>query len=378
MDEDPFQEYLRQKEPNKRDKGYAWHTAIGLQAVDGLVPSQYLIDTAVKNIEGKITIHEAQVLLNRYYESKPKTDPGDRTEEADKVAARIAMVLSEKAFSFTPNEYISIHRKLFTGIYTHAGKIRDYNITKKEWVLDGATVLYGSASELRATLEYDFSEEKKFSYKGLSMDETIHHLAVFISRLWQIHIFGEGNTRTTAVFFIKYLRTLGFDATNEIFAENAWYFRNALVRANYNDLKKGVHETTEFLELFLRNLLLDEKNALHNRAMHISGRFADPAKANIEEAKVNIGNAKANIEEAKANIGAGKATFDDASIARTTAHINKLRKECGSLEFFGRSDVERVTGLKSTRASELIKQMAASQVIVPVRGHGKGKYRFTR
>ena len=103
-------------------------------------------------------------------------------------------------------------------------------------MLDGATVMYGSASELRVTLEYDFSQEKDFSYKGLSMDEIIHHLAVFVSRLWQIHIFGEGNTRTTAVFFIKYLRTLGFSATNDIFAENAWYFRNALVRANYTNL----------------------------------------------------------------------------------------------------------------------------------------------
>ena len=188
----------------------------------------------------------------------------ERTEEADKVSSRIAEILSETAFSFSPNEYVSIHRKLFQGIYKHAGKIRDYNITKKEWVLDGATVMYGSASELRATLEYDFSQEKDFSYKGLSMDEIIHHLAVFVSRLWQIHIFGEGNTRTTAVFFIKYLRTLGFSATNDIFAENAWYFRNALVRANYTNLQKGIHETTEYLEAFLRHLLLNEKNELHN------------------------------------------------------------------------------------------------------------------
>ena len=229
MNKDPFKEYIKQTEPGKRDKGYAWHTAIGLQAVDGLKPSKYLIDTAIKNIEGDISIDEAQELLNTYYEENPKVDTGDRTEEADKVVVRIAKILSEKAFSFTPNEYISIHKKLFTGIYGHAGKLRDYNITKREWVLNGATVLYGSESELRATLDYDFSEEKKFSYKNLSMEEIIHHLAIFVSRLWQIHVFGEGNTRTTAVFFIKYLRTLGFDATNDIFAENAWYFRNALV-----------------------------------------------------------------------------------------------------------------------------------------------------
>ena len=278
MNKDPFKEYITQSEPNKRDKGYAWHTAIGLQAVDGLKPSEYLIQTAIQNIEGEISIDEAQELLNNYYKENPEIDD-DRTEEADKVSVQIAKILSEKAFSFTPNEYIAIHKKLFTGIYEHAGKIRDYNITKKEWVLNGATVIYGSASELRATLEYDFSEEKKFSYKSLSMDEIIHHLALFVARLWQIHVFGEGNTRTTAVFFIKYLRTLGFDAANDIFAENAWYFRNALVRANYNDLKNGVYETTEFLELFLRNLLLDEKNELHNRAMHISGVFQLDEKA---------------------------------------------------------------------------------------------------
>ena len=208
MDKDPFKEYIRQSEPNKRDKGYAWHTAIGLQAVDGLKPSKYLIDTAIKNIEGDISIDEAQELLNTYYEENPKANTEDRTEEADKVAVRIAKILSEKAFSFTPNEYISIHKKLFAGIYGHAGKLRDYNITKKEWVLNGATVLYGSASELRATLDYDFAEEKKFSYKNLSMEEIIHHLAFYLSRIWQKQVFRERKTPNTALFFFKYNRTL--------------------------------------------------------------------------------------------------------------------------------------------------------------------------
>lgn len=171
-DKDPFEEYLRESEPDKAIKGYAWSTAIGLQAVDGLKPSKYLIDTAIQNIEGKITIKEAQSLIEDYYRERPTHwSDADRTEEADKVSSRIAEILSETAFSFSPNEYVSIHRKLFQGIYKHAGKIRDYNITKKEWVLDGETVMYGSASELKATLEYDFSQEKDFSYKGLSMDE---------------------------------------------------------------------------------------------------------------------------------------------------------------------------------------------------------------
>lgn len=373
MNKDPFKEYIKQTEPGKRDKGYAWHTAIGLQAVDGLKPSKYLIDTAIKNIEGDISIDEAQELLNTYYEENPKADTEDRTEEADKVAVRIAKILSEKAFSFTPNEYISIHKKLFAGIYGHAGKLRDYNITKKEWVLNGATVLYGSASELRATLDYDFAEEKKFSYKNLSMEDIIHHLALFVSRLWQIHVFGEGNTRTTAVFFIKYLRTLGFDVTNDIFAENAWYFRNALVRANYNDLKNGVHETTEYLELFLRNLLLDEKNELHNRSMHISGRFKE---TDFESTKVDIENAEEDIESQKADIRNKLLAFSDMISEKTINHTFELLSKCGKEEYFGRTIVEDITGLKSTRASELIKLLVDSKVIVSVTGHGKGKYRF--
>ena len=362
MNKDPFKEYIKESEPAKRDKGYAWHTAIGLQAVDGLKTSEYLLHTAVRNIEGEISFEEANALLQTYYEENPTRDASDRTEEADKVSARIAALLSERAFSFTPNEYISIHRKLFTGIYSHAGRIRDYNITKKEWVLNGATVLYGSATELRATLDYDFSEEKKFSYKNLSMDEIIHHLAFFISRLWQIHVFGEGNTRTTAVFFIKYLRTLGFDVTNDIFAENAWYFRNSLVRANYNDLKNGIHETTEFLEVFLRNLLLNENHPLHNRTLHISGTFKEAEKPDIEIAKSDIDDLKPDIE----------AVFQP----KTASHILKLREAFPRQTIFGRSDVMKAIDIKASRASDLLKEMVEHGVIEPVTGHGKGKYRF--
>lgn len=371
MNQDPFKEYIRESEPNKREKGYAWQTAIGLQAVDGLKTSKYLINTAIRNIEGDISIDEANSLLNSYYEKNPKQDPGDRTEEADKVSVRIVKVLSETGFSFTPNEYISIHKKLFTGIYRHAGKIRDYNITKKEWVLDGETVLYGNASELRDTLEYDFSEERSFSYKGLSINEIIHHLAVFVSRLWQIHIFEEGNTRTTAVFFIKYLRTLGFDATNDIFAENAWYFRNALVRANYNNFKIGIHETTEYLELFLRNLLLNEENELHNRVMHISGKFVFPPKAKDESIKANIEMQKANDWSIKTNIRKQFEKMIPGLSDKTVDHILRIYEAYGTAEAFGRKDIMLLTGLKATRASEVIKLLISAEIIEAVKGHGK-------
>ena len=385
MEKDPFKEYLRESEPNKAHKGYAWSTAIGLQAVDGLKPSKYFIDTAIQNIEGKITMKEAQSLIDSYYEERPVHLSDDaRTEEADKVSSRIAEILSESAFSFSPNEYISIHRKLFQGIYNHAGKIRDYNITKKEWVLDGATVVYGSASELRATLEYDFSQEKDFSYKGLSMDEILHHLAVFISRLWQIHIFGEGNTRTTAVFFIKYLRTLGFVATNDIFAENAWYFRNALVRANYTNLQKGIHETTEYLEVFLRNLLLNEKNELQNRNLHISG-LLNNEKVDIQDTKVDIEKEKVDIEKEKVDIQDVKVDIEsilsvkgrDFSV-KTTVHIHRIFEKFGFDEVFGRSAVMQLLELKSSGASKLLSNLVQADLIEPVFGHGKGKYKFKK
>ncbi len=391
MDRDPFQKYLKESEPDKLTRGYAWSTAIGLQAVDGLRPSEYLINTAVQNIEGEITLQEAKYLIDNYYQNRPARPDEERTEEADKVSARIAEILSETAFSFTPNEYMAIHRRLFQGIYSHAGKMRDYNITKKEWVLDGATVLYGSASELKATLEYDFAQERNFSYRGLSMDEIIHHLAVFISRLWQIHIFGEGNTRTTAVFFIKYLKTLGFSATNDIFAQNAWYFRNALVRANYTDLKKGVYETTEYLEIFLRNLLLNEKNELHNRYLHISGLLT-PEKVDIEEKKAEAVREKVDIEGEKVDIEGRKADIDEEKVdiesiyaermrsfsEKTIAHVRKMYDEFGCDMIFGRSAVVKLLGLQNSSVSKLLSKLSKADIIEPIPGCGKGKYRFSR
>ena len=378
MEQDPFKEYLRESEPDKAHKSYAWSTAIGLQAVDGLKPSKYLIDTAIQNIEGKITMKEAQGLIDSYYkESSVHLSDDERTEEADKVSSRIAGILSETAFSFSPNEYISIHRKLFQGIDKHAGKIRDYNITKKEWVLDGATVMYGSASELRATIEYDFSQEKEFSYKGLSMDEIIHHLAVFISRLWQIHIFGEGNTRTTAVFFIKHLRTLGFSAINDIFAENAWYFRNALVRANYTNLQKGIHETTKYLEKFLRNLLLNEKNQLYNRKLHISG-LLNEEKMDIEDIKGDIQSEKVDIQDTKMDIESVFTEKCSGFSVKTTVHIHRLFEKFGFDGIFGRSAVMELLELKGSGSSKLLSNLVQADIIEPVFGHGKGKYKFKK
>ena len=248
-----FESYIRGSEPGKKKKASAWKTAIGLQAVDGLQTSDYLKDTAVKHIEGDINIDEVKKLINSYYQSKTARTPKDEeTEEADKVSANIARILNEQSFAFSVAGFTSIHRRLFESIFKFAGKIRDYDITKKEWVLRGDTVLYVNSEDLRRALEYDLEQEKNFSYKGLSMDDVVAHIAKFVSGIWQIHPFGEGNTRTTAVFTIKYLRSIGFDVNNDLFADKSWFFRNALVRANYRNVRKEVEPDMSFLILFFR------------------------------------------------------------------------------------------------------------------------------
>lgn len=265
-----LEEYIKQGEPDKAEKSEAWQTAIGLQAVDGLNTSDYLLDTAKEHIEGKITIDEAQKRIHSYYEQRSvRTETENETKEADIVSTRIAKLLGEKAFQFSPAEWLSIHRRLFEGVFSHAGQVRQYNITKKEWVLNGDTVIYADWNSIKETLDYDFSTEKQFSYEGLSVDEAVKHLAKFASDIWQIHPFSEGNTRATAVFMIKYMKTFGFSVNNDAFEKYSWYFRNALVRANYNNLQKGVHSTTKFLEMFFSNLLLDTHYELKNRYMHI-------------------------------------------------------------------------------------------------------------
>lgn len=270
-------EYIRQGEPEQAEKSEAWQIAIGLQQVDGLQTSDYLLDTAKDHIEGKISIKEAQQRIRTYYEEQvERKEIEDGTEEADIVSSRITELLGENTFQFSPVEYQNIHRRLFEGVFDYAGKTRTYNITKKEWVLNGDTVIYASWNSIRDTLEYDFQMEKQFTYEGLSLGESIRHLAKFTSDIWQIHPFCEGNTRATAVFIIKYMKTFGMNIDNEAFKSHSWYFRNALVRANYNNLQKGIHATTKYLEMFFSNLLLGTDYELKNRYMHMDYLVAHP------------------------------------------------------------------------------------------------------
>lgn len=352
-------EYIRQGEPQEQERGRAWQTAIGLQEVDGLKTSPYLLETARKHIEGDITISEAKQLIDSYYKSQAgrKEVEGERTEEADKVSARITELLQEQTFNFSPAQLTSIHRRLFEGIYKFAGRIRDYNITKQEWVLRGETVYYASADTISETLDYDMGQERNYSYDGKSIDEAISHLTRFCANLWQIHAFGEGNTRSTAVFMIKYLKTLGFKVTNDLFATNSWYFRNALVRANYSNLQEGITETTVFLERFFRNMLLGETTPLRNREMHLDW------KPEVGSKSANIASESAKGPVQSANFAQGlppkckNCTLEEIAVLRViqqdpSAQQKFVAKEIGKSERTVKTITARLTELGIIKRSK--------------------------
>lgn len=328
--QDPFEEYLRQGEPDSAKRAELWQVAIGLQAVDGLKPSHYLIETAQKHIAREYTIDEVESRISAYYNSAESRKEVEGTEEADIVASRITRLLSEKKFTFTPAMLSSIHRELFCGVLTRAGKYRQFNITKQEWVLDGDTVLYAPYDMLSATLDYDFSQEKAFSYKGLSIQEAITHIATFISGIWQIHPFAEGNTRTTAVFTIKYLQSLGYDINNDPFKQHSWYFRNALVRANYRNLTKDVERTTGYLERFFRNLLLGENNELKNRYLHIRWSTTDDNTV-VQENYIPFNSTKSSVQNGKNTVETKKGSVENRKSSVQTPG-DSVVKEKSSVE----------------------------------------------
>ncbi len=265
-----FAGYFTAKEPGRRERADAWATAIGLQKVDGLSTSRFLIETAKDHIEGRITQMQARRRIRDYYAAKDETArPDPELEEPDKVAERIVAVINDGGFAFTPEYFISIHKKLFSGVLASAGKLRTVNIRKHEWVLKEASVTYGDATTLKPSLVRDFADEREFDYGGKSPARIIPHFVRFIAQIWQVHPFGEGNTRTTAVFAIKYLQSLGYRVENNMFRENSWYFRNALVRANFADYEKGVKREWGYLEAFFRSLLLNETNELKSRYLLI-------------------------------------------------------------------------------------------------------------
>lgn len=308
-----FEEYIRQGEPDKKERAQIWRTAIGLQQVDGLETSEYLKETVKRNIEGEISIDEVQRLIHAYYISKADREPGDEEqEEADKVAGNISKILATQTLDFSTNGYISLHRRIFAGVFKYAGQIRNYDITKKEFVLRGGTVNYLNHEDLRAALDYDIAQEKPFSYKGLTPDETVAHLAHFVGDLWQIHAFGEGNTRTTAVFTIQYLRSIGFDVNNDLFAAHSKYFRDALVRANYKNAIQGIDYSPIYLERFFQNLLFSEKWVLKSRYLVIN-----PPAEYAEQPREDAGKSQKTAQIKENNAGKSqKPAFKTETIKR--------------------------------------------------------------
>lgn len=272
-----FDKYYKAPEPGRRERAYGWATAIGLQDVDGLRPSQYLIDTAKRNIEGEISADEARRLVDEYYATKLGHDEPEDAEEADKVSARMISIINTPGFRLSPEYYLGLHKKIFDGVFHHAGTIRDVELTKREWVLNGDTVEYELSCMIEKSLAYDFDNEKKFKYKGLSEDAFVEHFASFISGVWQIHPFREGNTRTVALFAIKYLKAMRHDVTNDLFAKKSWYFRNALVRANYSNIRLNVDKTQLPLEEFFKVLIYGDEIELHNRFLRIGQEYGTAA-----------------------------------------------------------------------------------------------------
>lgn len=337
-----FDVYIRQGEPDKREKASIWRTAIGLQAVDGLQTSEYLRETAFKHIEGEIDIDEARQLIQTYYQSKTQHDvTDDDMQEADKVSANITKILSSKTLDFSAKGYIALHRRIFEGVFKHAGKVRDYNITKKEWVLDGDTVHYLNWEDLHRALDYDIEQERQFIYKGLTTDQLIKHIAHFVSDIWQIHAFGEGNTRTTAVFAILYLRDLGYRVENDMFAQHSWYFRNALVRANYRNAVEGIDYAPEYLERFFRNLLLGEQWDLRNRYLHIHPTEEWRVQPNLSPSVKPV----------------------EKTVEKTTRTVEKILKILSNTPSITVREMSEILGLSRRGVEEQIKSLKQKGVI---------------
>ena len=352
-----FDAYIRQGEPDKKEKASIWRTAIGLQAVDGLQTSEYLRETALKHIEGEIDIDEARQLIQTYYQSKTQHDvTDDDMQEADKVSANITKILSSRTLDFSAKGYIALHRRIFEGVFKHAGKVRDYNITKKEWVLDGDTVHYLNWEDLHRALDYDIEQERQFIYKGLTTDQLIKHIAHFVSDIWQIHAFGEGNTRTTAVFAILYLRDLGYKVENDMFAQHSWYFRNALVRANYRNAVEGIDYAPEYLERFFRNLLLGEQWDLRNRYLHIHPSEEWRVQPNLSPSVKTV----------------------EKTVEKTTRTVEKILKILSNTPSITVREMSEILGLSRRGVEEQIKSLKQKGVIRRIGPDKGGHWEVTK
>ncbi len=262
---------------DSKERQLNWNIAFGLQTVDNLTPSKYMVDLATENIIGIKSYEVVEEEVRKYYENTDKAKVNKNEKQADEVSLRIVKILNDKAFTFNYLTLKQYHKKLFEnidiGIYEkYVGEFRDYNITKKEPILNGETVQYADYSMIEETLKYDFEEEANQKYIEKTEKEKIERICTFTAHIWQVHPFGEGNTRTTALFIQKYLNSKGFNIDNELFKDNSLYFRNALVRANYSNISKGIEEDNKYLIMFFENLLFNKNNKLDNAELKLSNK----------------------------------------------------------------------------------------------------------
>ena len=263
-------ERIQKEEPGRSEKEAAWQTAIGLQAAESLRTSDYLLQTAQKHIDGKISLDNVQEQIEGYHFERNEHDAGDpEKEEADKVAVNITRILLTQAVDLSANGLSRLHRKIFEGVYENAGILREEDVSKREWVLGGEPLKFISFENLQEALENCLAKESRHNYKEDSSDELVSHLSEFISKIWHINAFGEGNTRFTAVFTLLYLHHLGISIKSDTFKNESWYFHNALVRANFRDIQKNIDYEPVYLERFFRNMLLGEQWDLRNRYLHV-------------------------------------------------------------------------------------------------------------
>ncbi len=368
---DDFDKYYEATEPGRRERAYGWATAIGLQDVDGLKPSQYLINTAKRHIEGDISQEEARRLVDEYYESKEGHDLPADVQEADKVSARMIAVINSPTFNFSVAYYLGLHRQMFDGVFKFAGEIRSVELTKREWVLNGDSVQYTPSCMIKDTLEYEFDRERKFKYKGLSEDAFVEHFASFISGIWQIHPFREGNTRTAALFAIKYLRSRRYSVTNDLFAVKSYYFRNALVRANYENDRLGVEKTQIPLEDFFKVLLYGDEIELHNRFLKIGQEYGTAAANAIAGLHRHDDGVNDVVNKPDIGINVGITPVDDVVNDVTKRHddvVNDIVKFTDKEELAVKALV-RDPRLSAARLADLIgvKQRQAQRIIASLK-----------
>lgn len=259
-------------EVSVQNKQLYWDIAFGLQDVDGLKPSKYMLELSREHINGVKTYKQVQDAITSYYIKNSDNHYDDVEEEADEVSTAIYEILSDGAFRFDYMTYKNYHKRLFKNLNKekyNPGEFRDYNFTKKEPILNNDTVDYQAYDLIEETLKYDFLEEKNIDYINMKNEELIDRISEFTSRIWQVHPFCEGNTRTTAVFIQKYLLSIGFSVNNDLFKDNSLYFRNALVRANYINYTKGIKADKRYLNMFFENLLFNGENVLNNDDLKI-------------------------------------------------------------------------------------------------------------